>query len=430
MCYGQSEAGSPLRVNGNGIPDLAQFVECNGSTLRLPFNSSTIIDNLRLERYPTNSHGGMRALLSSESLRRAYYSFRPLLSDSFRKNLQRLYLRDWRKLVFPKWPVDTSVEDTLEKILLLSMKVRNLERIPFIWFWPDGASSSVIVTHDVETTAGLNFVRDLMEIDNAFAIKTSFQLVPEERYTVSKDLLKAIRRQECEVNVHGLNHDGNLFRDRKTFLNHAKWINRYVLDYGAEGFRSACMYRNVEWYEDLDISYDMSVPNVAHLEPQPGGCCTVFPYFIGRILELPLTTVQDYSLFHIIREYSIELWKKQIELITEKHGLISFIAHPDYLLDGQALAVYKALLTYLSRLRSERNVWIARPGDVSRWWRERSSMKLVLGEGKWRIEGPGRDRARIGFASVGNDHIEYTVEESYEAPAGRTAPVVTETLAH
>jgi hypothetical protein len=40
----------------------------------------------------------------------------------------------------------------------------------------------------------------------------------------------------------------------------------------------------------------MSVPNVGHLEVQRGGC-TVMPYFIGRIVELPVTTSQDYSVF-------------------------------------------------------------------------------------------------------------------------------------
>ena len=83
------------------------------------------------------------------------------------------------------------MENTFERILLLSMKARNLARIPFIWFWPDGASSSAIVTHDVETNAGLNFVSGLMDVDDVFGIKASFQIVPEERYTVSKDLLKA-----------------------------------------------------------------------------------------------------------------------------------------------------------------------------------------------------------------------------------------------
>jgi hypothetical protein len=417
VCYGQSTVNSPAKLNGTGLPDLAGYVTSHGSALRLPFNASAIVDNLRLERYPTNGHAGMRSLLSSEAARRVYYGFRPMLPDSFRKTLQRLYLRDWDKLAFPTWPVDTSVERMLERILFLSIKAGKVKRVPFIWFWPDGASSAAIVTHDVETNVGVKFVPRLMDVDDAFGVKSAFQLVPEERYTVSSELLGAIRARHCEINVHGLNHDGNLFRDRETFLRHAKWINRYVLDYGAEGFRSACMYRNVEWYEDLDISYDMSVPNVAHLEPQRGGCCSVFPYFIGRVLELPLTTVQDYSLFHILGDYSIDLWKKQIELIIEKHGLISFIAHPDYLVDERALSVYKKLLAHLSKLRTEKNIWIARPSDINSWWRERSAMKLLLEEGKWRIKGPGRERAQIGFACIENDRIVYTVPGGCEAPA-------------
>ena len=86
--------------------------------------------------------------------------------------------------------------------------------------------------------------------------------------------------------------------------------------------------------------YDMSVPNAAHLEPQRGGCCTVMPYFVGDILELPLTTIQDYSLFHILNDYSTTLWKEQIRLIRQNHGLISVITHPDYLTGEREREVY------------------------------------------------------------------------------------------
>ncbi|MFL4245770.1 hypothetical protein, partial [Escherichia coli] len=82
------------------------------------------------------------------------------------------------------------------------------------------------------------------------------------------------------------------------FLERAKEINRYAREFQCGGFRSGAMYREQQWYDAFEFSYDMSVPNVAHLEPQRGGCCTVMPYFIGKILELPLTTIQDYSLFH------------------------------------------------------------------------------------------------------------------------------------
>jgi hypothetical protein len=152
----------------------------------------------------------------------------------------------------------------------------------------------------------------------------------------------------------------------------------------------------------------MSVPNVAHLEPQRGGCCTVFPYFIGSILEIPLTTIQDYSLFHILGEYSVDLWKKQIALIREKHGLVSLIVHPDYIMEKRALEAYKTLLEHLSELRHE-GVWMALPQEVNRWWRERSQTKVVLRDGGWRLEGPAQERGRIAYASIRNGKVVYTV---------------------
>lgn len=59
----------------------------------------------------------------------------------------------------------------------------------------------------------------------------------------------------------------------------------YRRQFGAQGFRSGASYRNLKWLDELGFRYDMSVPNVAHLNPQRGGCCTVMPYFIGDTLE-------------------------------------------------------------------------------------------------------------------------------------------------
>ena len=221
-----------------------------GETLShgLPSDSS-IIDNLRLERYSKQSPTRTGALLASEAARWLYYQIRPALSDSLRQTLQRISLRDWDQLPFPRWPVDTSVEDILERDLLAAMKSARLESIPFIWFWPDGVPSAAVMTHDVEATAGLALVPELMDIDDEFGIKASFQLVPEQRYAVSNDLLELIRKRQCEVNVHGLNHDGNLFRDRE-ILPGAVQAHQSVRG-GVRGQRiqvGSGMYRNVDWF--------------------------------------------------------------------------------------------------------------------------------------------------------------------------------------
>jgi hypothetical protein len=244
-----------------------------------------------------------------------------------------------------------------------------------------------------------------MDIDESFGIPSSFQIVPEGRYPVPASFLAGIRDRGFEINVHDLNHDGFLYRSHDEFLRRVEQINSYGEQFGALGFRSAALYRRQEWYGALRFEYDMSVPSVAHLDAQRGGCCTVMPYFVGNILELPVTATQDYSLFHILNAYSLDLWRQQIDLVNEQHGLISFIVHPDYVLGGRAQNAYKELLSLLAHQRDAKHVWIAKPAEVNRWWRERSRMTLVREGEHWRIEGEGKERARIAYASNENGKL-------------------------
>jgi hypothetical protein len=232
----------------------------------------------------------------------------------------------------------------------------------------------------------------------------------------SPSLVEELRRRGFEVNVHDLNHDGHLFRDREQFLERVARINRYARVLQCRGFRSGAMYREQDWYDALEVSYDMSVPNVAHLEPQRGGCCTVMPYFVGNVLELPLTTTEDYSLFHILGDYSIALWRRQIDLILSHNGLITLLAHPDYLIGKRALGVYRELLSHVCQLRDDRGLWVAPPGEVDAWWRDRAAMRLVPCGGSLRVEGPGSERARLAWACLdGQDRLVYAWDGEREA---------------
>jgi hypothetical protein len=268
------------------------------------------------------------------------------------------------------------------------------------------------MTHDVETRAGRDFCAQLLDIDDSFRIKASYQVVPEGRYPVTPEFLNRLRDRGSEVCVQDLNHDGRLFDDRDEFLRRAALINRYGREFGARGFRSAVLYRKPEWFADLEYSFDMSIPNVAHLDPQRGGCCTVMPYFIGDMLELPLTTIQDYTLFHVLNERSIDLWKTQIELILAKNGLVSFIVHPDYIIESEAQTVYKDLLAMLSELRKREDLWFTLPSDIDSWWRARSRMSIVKDNGSWRIVGEGAERAVLAFAKAVDGQLIYEPADS------------------
>lgn len=409
ICYGRSVGASPAKGLDQDLPDVVRGVRVDGNRLLWPFDFSQVVDNLRYERYSATSRGSFDRLTGGRVSRRIYYFLRPLLSVQVRKRLQKIHLRGWRDIAFPRWPVDVTVETLMQNALAFALRAGKIDRIPFIWFWPDGAPSCAIMTHDIEGPAGLAFCDRLMDIDDSFGIKSAFQVIPELRYEVDEHVLAKFRRRGFEVNVHDLNHDGYLFYERQEFLRRAAQINRYSALFQSSGFRSGAMYRNQNWYDAFDFQYDMSVPNVAHFEPQRGGCCTVMPYFIGKILELPLTTIQDYSLFHILGDYSINLWKEQIEIIRGKNGLASFIVHPDYLMEPDASAVYSDLLAHLFRLRADGKLWIALPADVDRWWRNRHQMRLVRDGKRWRIDGPDSHRARIAYASLERERVVYTM---------------------
>ena len=410
ICFGRSSSGFRAGHATDELYDALTDVALDGAMLQLPFSPSEIVANLRYERYASASNRNGKMLHGESALRKVYYLVRPLLTVSVRKHLQRIRLRDWNEIPFPSWPVDSTVERILEMLLILLLKAHAVDKIPFVWFWPNGFPSCAIMTHDVEALPGRDFCSHLMDLDDAYGIKSSFQIVPEGRYPVSKGFLNTIQGRGFEIDIHDLNHDGHLFSDRERYLRRAERINRYSREYGAAGFRSAALYRNLDWFEALDFSYDMSVPSVGHLEAQRGGCCSAMPFFIGKILELPVTTTQDYSLFHILNHYSIDLWKRQLALIMEKHGLASFIVHPDYILEHRARDTYKALLAYLSQLRSEGKIWIALPREVDQWWRERSQMRLSRRGNKWEIEGPGKERARVAYASLEEDCVVYHLE--------------------
>jgi len=390
-CCELRPAGAPTVPLWNA----AQGVRFEAGTTYLPFDLRQVVDSLRNELYVGEwANGRMKSAIAG-----AYYFVRPVLPVAVRKYLQRIRLRNWDRLPFPHWPVDRTVDNLMEQVLCLSLRAQNLKRIPFIWFWPEGASSCALVTHDVETAAGTDLCPMLMDANDSFGIKASFQVIPEERYHVTKEFLHSIRQRGFEVVVHDLNHDGLLFRDRKRFMERAAKINAYGKEFGAIGFRAGILYRNQQWYDALDFEYDMSVPNVAHLDPQRGGCCTVMPYFIGHVLELPVTMTQDYTLFNILNDYSTGLWERQIELIMEKHGLINVVIHPDYLTGSRERSIYWALLAHLADLRERKNLWIATPGEVNRWWRQRGAMTIVEDGEQLRIEGAGSERACLAYAS-------------------------------
>lgn len=405
-CYGRCCGVIPSPKWTSALPDVSSEVRIEESRVLLPFSPDEVIGNLREEKYADVPVSHVRRCVRTAA-RNVYYWIRPALKVGIRRYVQQLKAAGWQRIPFPAWPLDVSVDRLMGRLLFFAMKARGMERIPFVWFWPGDYDAAAIVTHDVETAAGLRSCAELMDRDDAFGIKSSFTLIPEGRYTVPRPFVEGLKQRGFEVAIHDLNHDGTLFQLQKEFLGRCQKLRKHAAKFDACGFRSGALYRNPEWLSRLPFAYDMSVPNVGHLDPQRGGCCTVMPYTIGDLVELPLTTIQDYALFNLLGQHSIELWRNQIEGILREHGLITILVHPDYLNDEDARRVYMELLTFLKDFCSSRRIWMALPEEIARWWKQREQMNMVCQNGRWQIEGQGRERARIGWAVLNGENISY-----------------------
>jgi len=411
-CYGQVCGNLPAADYRIHLEDVSRLVKFDDHQVALPFDPDQIVDNLRCESYTGQMRAERTHFGGNAVIRAMYYLGRPAFPVNFRRILQRIRLQGGTHTPFPHWPVDRTVDRLFEELMKLVVKSRGNAPVPFIWFWPEGAPAAAIVTHDVETELGRDFCTQLMDTDDEFGFKASFQIVPERRYEVTKEFIEEIQRRGFEVNVHDLYHDGNLFRDREEFLRRAGKINSYIKKYRADGFRSGALYRNLHWYDAFNFSYDMSVPNVGHLDAQTGGCCTVMPYFVGKILEIPVTATQDYSLFHILGSYSTALWEEQCRMILAGHGLVNVIVHPDYIMNKKSNNTYRRLLAHLAYLREKLFVWTALPGEINKWWRTRAELRLVAEGQGWRIEGEGKEKARIAYAHLIDGRLKYSFEPS------------------
>lgn len=202
--------------------------------------------------------------------------------------------------------------------------------------WPDGKKFALVLMHDVDTEKGHEKCLDLAQIDERMGFRSSFNFVPE-RYLVSSEVRRILVEKGFEIGVHGLKHDGKLFSSRKTFLEQAARINHYLKDWKSVGFVSPSMHRNLDWIHDLNVEYDASTFDTDPFEPQPEGLRSIFPFCVNGnsikkgYVELPYTLPQDFTLFVLMREKGIDIWKQKLDWIVQHEGMALLITHPDYM---------------------------------------------------------------------------------------------------
>ena len=298
---------------------------------------------------------------------RLYYLIKPFLPIALKNKIRNLYNMVKNKSFPLGWPVELRYAkfqwEILRQVLLLSGR----QEITFRSFWPEGKRFSFVLTHDIETARGQSLVPVLADMEEALGFRSMFNFVPE-LYPLDWGLMRDLQKRGFEVGVHGLHHDGNLFDTYEGFAESAGHINRYMRDFEARGYRSPLTMRNPEWMQLLDMDYDLSFFDTDPFEPMPGGVMSLWPFVIGRFVELPYTLPQDSTLFNILGETSPRMWLEKLKSIKEYHGMALVIVHPDYSGEGKNKEIYR---NFLLAMKEDAEHWHALPRDVAPWWKGR-----------------------------------------------------------
>lgn len=300
-----------------------------------------------------------------------YYYIKPWLPRRVQLMVRGQVARWKRKRYDHLWPVDEGAS-----------------ALPAEWTgWPDGKEFAVVLTHDVDTAAGQDKTWRLAELEGELGLRSSFNFVAE-RYPVHHDLRRRLVHEGFEIGLHGLTHDQTLFRSRSEFRSQAPRINRYLADWGSVGFRAPCMYHNLDWMHDLNIEYDASTFDTDPFEPQSDGMRTIFPFHVpdpgnGKgYIELPYTLPQDFTLFSLMKEKTVAIWKRKLDWVADKGGMVLVNTHPDYMefrtsCNGSVGLyppnLYREILLYLKERYGGR-FWHALPREMARHWAGRNTV--------------------------------------------------------
>jgi hypothetical protein len=361
----------------------------------LPFDPNEVIANFWTENYV---EVGPRARVRriGSLARDVYYWSRPLLPRSIQLRLRRAFSRVQRKMRFPRWPVETAVDDLYRFLFGLVVDLACCP-VPFIGLWPREWSWALVLTHDVERRIGYENLRRLLDVEREEGYRSSWNFVPCNGYVVERKLLEQLRSDGFEIGVHGLFHDG---RDLLpgTLPRRLSAIRAYADQWQAVGFRSPGTIRSARLMPLLGFDYDSSYSDTAPFEPQPGGCCTWLPYMIENTVELPITLVQDHTLFDLLQHRDETAWVQKARLLRGRGGMALVLTHSDYVGNPYLVESYRR---FLREFGSDSSAWKALPRDVSAWWRRRGESTLQYVEGEWRVSGPAAGEARIEFARGG-----------------------------
>ncbi|MBJ93135.1 MAG: hypothetical protein CMP23_01530 [Rickettsiales bacterium] len=273
---------------------------------------------------------------------------------------------------YPSWPIEDRLDRFRAELfegLSRTASASSTAEGP----WPEGKRYAFLMTHDIDTRAGMRKAGQVLDEMVELGLKPCFFLVAHG-YDWDPGFCEAVRNAGGEIALHGDAHDNRL-----SFLSGARIGERLdstreiIEQHQIRGFRSPSLLVSDHLYEQLGqrFDWDSSVPDCdTHTLLGPRrGCGTIFPFRRKGTLVVPITMPADDRLL-LLGYRGMELLsvlRRKWSYVRKTGGLCHFLTHPEPHLFGHNVLrdLYRALIQEALDLD---DCWIATPSMIADYW--------------------------------------------------------------
>jgi hypothetical protein len=276
---------------------------------------------------------------------------------------------------FPRWPCETALIGYWRRWLSDALAELRLSDGWHMAFWPEGAQCSIVLTHDICNATDLAQVEEICDIEELLGFRSAWYL-PVEDIQVDWQRIHEFQARGFEFGIRGIGSNQKIPGDGKDLRKLKPRQERAIRDHDCHGFRAPSLFRDVSWIGGLDFDFDASFCDTDPFDARPGGTCSVFPFFIGKLVELPITLGRDHTLIQLLRRNPLSTWSLKAHWLANAGAMIHLATEPRYLSIASYGGAYKNLLTEFSDLKA----WHALPSAVASWWRLRDEASLLISQ--------------------------------------------------
>ena len=236
---------------------------------------------------------------------------------------------------------------------------QGFELLAHVWMRVDGRQAPVapagelILTHDIDTRAGLAWVKPTAEIELAHGWRSIWHVVGQGDHDHA--LLDWLTARGCAIGLHGYNHDNRLaFLPADAIRRRLDACQTLVARYAIRSFRSPSWFRSVTLFRVLR---DYGMVDYSRLDTDRscpggvGGCLWTKRFELDGLTHVPTTVpFEDPLYWGRTPEQLVDFWRPKLAWLRACGGNIVVNTHPEPQFSGNArmLRAYDQLLDALA----------------------------------------------------------------------------------